>query len=134
MVGLLARISADQLVVLVLDDLQWADRASLQLLKHLVASELSSRVLVLATYRDSELAHAGALVETLGALRRHEGISRIELGGPDKTGVIALMEAASGQTLDDTGVDWPTPHRETDGNPLFVTEVLRHLNETGALF
>jgi class 3 adenylate cyclase len=134
-VGLVAHMAEDQLVVLVLDDLQWADRSSLRLLRHLVASELPSRLLVLATFRDSELAHASALVETLGALHRHEGVSRIELGGLDDTGVIALMEAASGQTLDVTGVGLAHAiYRETDGNPFFVTEVLRHLNETGALF
>ena len=58
-VSLLARMSEEQPVVFVLDDLQWADTGSLQLLRHLVASELQFRVLVVATYRDTELSHAG---------------------------------------------------------------------------
>ena len=55
MVGLLATVSEDQPVVLVLDDLQWADKGSLLLLRHLAAADQAMRVLVLGTYRDSEL-------------------------------------------------------------------------------
>jgi len=133
-VGLLTQISAEQLVVIVLDDLQWADRGSLQLLHHLVSVELPLRVLVLATYRDSELSHASALVEALGALRRQIGVSRIELSGLDDHGVVTLMEAASGQTLDEDEIGLAHAiYRETDGNPFFVIEVLRHLSETGAI-
>jgi class 3 adenylate cyclase/tetratricopeptide (TPR) repeat protein len=133
-VGLLTQISGEQPVVLVLDDLQWADRGSLQLLNHLVSFQLPMRVLVLATYRDSELSHASALVETLGSLRRQIGVSRIDLTGLDDTGVVTLMEAASGQTLEEDEVGLAHAiHRETDGNPFFVIEVLRHLTETGAI-
>ena len=52
-VGLLVMVSQQQPVVLVLDDLQWADRASLQLLRHLVAADQPMRLLVLGTYRDT---------------------------------------------------------------------------------
>jgi class 3 adenylate cyclase/tetratricopeptide (TPR) repeat protein len=133
-VGLLSQISSEQPVVLVLDDLQWADRGSLQLLNHVASFQLPMRVLVLATYRDSELSHASALVEALGSLRRQIGVSRIDLTGLDDSGVITLMEAASGQTLVDAEVSLAHAiHRETDGNPFFVIEVLRHLTETGAI-
>jgi class 3 adenylate cyclase len=53
-VGLLGAMSQEQPVVLVLDDLQWADKASLLLLRHLAAAEQSIRVLILGTYRDNE--------------------------------------------------------------------------------
>jgi class 3 adenylate cyclase/tetratricopeptide (TPR) repeat protein len=132
--GLLVMVSQHQPVVLVLDDLQWADRASLQLLRHVIAAEQPMRLLMLGTYRDSELSHAHALRETLGVLRRHSGVSRIELTGLDDIGVVALMEAAAGHTLDaaSTGLAHAV-YRETDGNPFFVSEVLRHLSETGAI-
>ena len=134
-VSLLARMSEEQPVVFVLDDLQWADTGSLQLLRHLVASELQFRVLVVATYRDTELSHASALVETLGALRRQHGVTRIELGGLNDDGVVSFIESASGQTLDDVGVGLAhSIYRETDGNPFFVGELLRHLAETGAIY
>ena len=93
------------------------------------------RVLVLGTYRDSELSHSHPLLDTLAALRRQSGVSRIELTGLDDSGVVSFMEAAAGQTLDDAGVGLAhAVYRETDGNPFFVSEVLRHLSETGAIY
>ena len=133
-VGLLATVSVDQPNVLVLDDLQWADRGSLLLLRHLAASDIPMRLLVVGTYRDSELANSNALVETLAALRRLAGVARVDLAGLDGAGVIALMEAAAGHRLDEDAVGLAHAiYRETDGNPFFVGEVLRNLTETGAI-
>ena len=133
-VGLLATMSVHQPVVLVLDDLQWADKGTLLLLRSLVAAEQAMRVLVLGTYRDSELSHSHPLLDTLAALRRQGGVSRIELTGLDDRGVVSFMEAAAGQTLDGAGVSLAhAVYRETDGNPFFVSELLRHLSETGAI-
>jgi DNA-binding SARP family transcriptional activator len=133
-VGLLSEAARSRPVVLVLDDLQWADKGSLLLLRHMAAAEPIRRMLILATYRDSELMHADALRDTLGALRRHSGVQRIELAGLDDGEVVTYFEAASGQTLDDDGVSLAhAVYRETDGNPFFVGEVLRHLIETGAI-
>ena len=133
-VGLLGSISQQQPVVLVLDDLQWADNASLLLLRHLVAAEHPVRLLVLGTFRDSELAQSPGLRETLGLLRRHRGFTRLELEGLDENGVQSLMEAAAGHALSEEGLGLAdTLFRETDGNPFFVTELLRHLSETGAI-
>ena len=122
-------------MVLVLDDVQWADRGSLLLLRYLAAAEQIPRVLILATYRDSELMHAEALRDALGALRRHSGVQRIELRGLNDNEVVSYFEAASGQSLDEKGLDLARAvYRETDGNPFFVGEVLRHLTERGAIY
>jgi class 3 adenylate cyclase/tetratricopeptide (TPR) repeat protein len=134
-VGLLGTMSQEQPVVLVLDDLQWADKGSLLLLRHLAAAEHAMRVLILGTYRDSELSQTHPLTDTLAALHRQRGVSRIELAGLDDSGVVALLEAAAGQSLDAAGVGLAhAVYRETDGNPFFVSEVLRHLSETGAIY
>jgi len=133
-VGLVSDLSQVQPVVIVLDDLQWADKGSLMLLRHLVASDVPMRLLVLGTYRDDELSTSHALVDTLAALRRLDGVSRIDLTGLDDTGVMALMESAAGHELDDEAVGLAHAiYRETDGNPFFVSEVLRNLVETGAI-
>jgi class 3 adenylate cyclase len=133
-VGLLTMASEHQPVVLVLDDLQWADKGSLLLLRHLASADPTMRVLILGTYRDSELSTADALVEALAALHRLDGFTRVDLAGLDDTGVVALMEAGAGHRLDDGAVDLAHAiHRETDGNPFFVSEVLRNLAETGAI-
>ena len=135
MVGLLAAASQHQPVVLVFDDLQWADKGSLLLLRHLASAAQSMRVLVLGTYRDSELSPTHPLTDALAALHRQRGISYIGLNGLDDTGVVSFLEAAAGQTLDDTAVRLAhTIFRETDGNPFFVGEVLRHLSEIGAIY
>ncbi len=134
-VGLLVEISRQTPVVLVLDDLHWADKASLALLRHLIAADAPMRVLVVGTYRDNELSHAHSLIDTFAALRRQTGVSWVELGGLDDTGVLAFLETASGHALDNAGVGLAhAVYRETDGNPFFVSEVLRHLAETGAIF
>jgi len=134
-VGLLAMVSQHQLVVLVFDDLQWADEGSLQLLRHLAASQLPMNVVVLGTYRNSELSKTHPLLDTLAALHRHGGINSINLSGLDETGVVALMEANAGYTLDDAGLSLAQAvFRETDGNPFFVSEVLRHLSEVGNIY
>jgi class 3 adenylate cyclase len=134
-VGLLSTMARDQLVIITLDDLQWADEGSLALLRHLAASEHVMRLLVLGIYRDSELAHTDALRDALGVLRRQDGVDRIDLSGLDDGGVISFMESAAGQALDDAGVGLAhAVYRETDGNPFFVSEVLRHLTETGAIY
>jgi class 3 adenylate cyclase/tetratricopeptide (TPR) repeat protein len=133
-VGLLTEVSHDDPVVLVLDDLQWADSGSLAMLRHLTASVHPMRVLVMGTFRDSELPQSPGLRETLGTLWRHQGVSRVPLTGLDGSGVLALMEDIAGHRLDETGLNLADAvYRETDGNPYFVTEVLRHLRDTGAI-
>ena len=123
-------------IVLVLDDLQWADRGSLQLLRHLAGSEQAKRVLIVGTYRDTELSSSGALVETLGGLRRlNMATSRIQLSGLDEDGVVSLMETLAGHALDPAALRLARAvSLETDGNPFFVVEVLRHLAETGVIY
>jgi class 3 adenylate cyclase len=134
-VGLLSQASEHHPIVLVLDDLQWADAGSLELLGHLIASDQPMAVLVLGTYRDTELSQSHPLLNTLAALQRQVKVTRLELTGLSNTAVVALMEAMAGYALDEAGVGLAQAvHRETDGNPFFVSEVLRHLWETGAIY
>jgi tetratricopeptide (TPR) repeat protein len=134
--GILEAASAETPVVLVLDDLHWADKPSLQLLRHLVAHSATQRLLIVGTYRDAELSSAHPLEQVLAAFHREPaGISIIGINGFDGAGVIAFMEAAAGHPLDEAGVSLAQHlSRETDGNPFFVSEMLRHLSESGAIF
>ena len=134
-VGLLGQVSAEHPLVLVLDDLQWADKPSLQLLRYVVANTAALRLLVVGTYRQSELSSHHPLTAALAALRRENGVSGIALSGLDDAGVLAFIEATAGHALDDDGVGLAHAlYRETDGNPFFVGELLRHLAETGAIY
>src|SRR5919108_978050 len=119
-VGLLADASAESPLVVLIDDLHWADAPTLALLKHVVAEAHGARLLVLATYRDSDLARGHELTDVLADLRREEGIERVALKGLDEGAVVALMETVAGHELDATGLS--LAHEitaETDGNPFF---------------
>jgi class 3 adenylate cyclase/tetratricopeptide (TPR) repeat protein len=135
-VGLLEGAARQCPIVVVLDDLHWADKPSLQLLRHLVANTSSARLLIFGTYRDAELSSSHPLNESLAGLHREPvGVSSINLKGLDDTGVIAFMELAAGHELDDAGVGLAHQlYRDTDGNPFFVAEVLRNLSESGEIF
>ncbi|MGH8983029.1 MAG: BTAD domain-containing putative transcriptional regulator [Acidimicrobiia bacterium] len=133
-VDLLERASLVAPVVLVLDDLHWADRPSLQLLRHVIGAEAPLHLLAVIAYRDTDVADDHPIVETLVALHREPGVERTSLAGLDVDALGTLLETAAGHTLDADGlVLRDTLAAETDGNPFFVTEVLRHLAETGAI-
>jgi DNA-binding SARP family transcriptional activator len=130
----LAAASAEAPLLVVLDDLQWATKPTLLLLRHVVRSAEAMRLLVVGTYRDSELVHDHPLIEVIGDLRRQGGAERLTLTGLDDTAVAAFVEQAAGRALDDEGLAFAHAiYAETEGNPFFVREVLRHLTETGAV-
>jgi class 3 adenylate cyclase len=123
-------------LVLVLDDLHWADRPTLLLLQHLAGRLAGSRLLVIGTYRDVELDRRHPLAESLAVMRRDPGFERVLLRGLSAENVLALIRAmAQGAPLSDQAAELATAiHRETEGNPFFVESVLRHLGESGAVY
>ena len=133
-VGLFGAASQFMPIVVILDDLHWADQASLQLLRHLAASVAPLRVLIIATTRDAGPGPSGPLMETLVALRREPAVTELRLDGLPGSDVRAYMQAAAGRVLDDDGIRLADAvYRETDGNPFFVGEVVRQLLETGVI-
>jgi hypothetical protein len=132
--GLLEGAGDDSPVVLLLDDLHWADGPTLALLKHVLGEARPSRLLLLGTYRDSDLSGTHPLTGVLADLRREEGVERLALRGLGHDDVVSLMEAAARHEMDETGIALAREiAAETDGNPFFVVEMLRHLLESGAL-
>lgn len=127
--GLITALAEEPVAVLI-DDLQWADGASLELLLHLARETRGHRVLLLGTYRDTERS------ERLEALRQElarEGLAGwLALGPLDLAGTAALVRT----TLDeDVGDDVVTAlQRQTEGNPFFSQEVLRNLVDQGAIY
>ena len=116
-------------LLLVIDDLHWADRSTLQLLRHIVRAQHEAPLLILGTYRELEVIPEHPLFELLADLRRDGLYERVSLEGLDRGGVGALMEAQAGTTAPTALVK--TVHATTEGNPFFVEEVVRHLIETG---
>ena len=116
-----------------IDDLHWADASTLALLLELASAE-SIRVLVIATYRDNELAPGAPLTEALAALHRHPDVDRLTLTGLDPFELADLVAALAGHelTIDATMQQLLNGLRdETNGNPFFALEILRYLASTG---
>ena len=120
-----------QPLVLVLDDLHWADQPSLLLLQF-VARELdNSRLLLMGTYRDVELNRQHPLAESLGELTRERLFQRVLLRGLSQQDVGRFIEVVTG-IVPPTGLTQAV-FTQTEGNPLFVTEVVRLLVQEGEL-
>ena len=124
------RIAAgDAPLVLVLDDLHWADTSSLLLLQFLAREIADARMLVVATYRDVEVSRGHPLADVLPRLRRERTVDRILLRGLGQDEVHTLLARLRGDEVPEefTG----TITRETAGNPFFIREILRHLLDEG---
>jgi DNA-binding CsgD family transcriptional regulator len=115
--------SSDAGLVVVLDDLQWSDRPSLGLLRHLSRHLREMALLVIATYRDVELAGDHPLVPLLPELVRERGAVRLKLTGLSAEEVGRCLLATCGPEID-AGLS-ATVHDCTAGNPFFVSELAR---------
>jgi predicted ATPase len=134
----LVELSRQQPVVLVLDDLHWAPKPVLLLLRHVLraagAEGAGARLLVLGTYRDTELGRDHALAGFMADVRRLPAVERLAMAGLSAVEVAELVSQAAGHELDDDGRRLAESlHAETEGNPFFVGEVLHLLIETGTL-
>ena len=132
--GFLRRLSADAPVALVLDDLHWATAPTLLLLRHLVRDPAPAPLLVIATYRDTDLDRSHPLADMLAGFRREPDVERVALGGLSESAVGEFVEATAGERLDTAGAELASAlHQQSEGNPFFVGQLLRHLVESGGL-
>jgi DNA-binding SARP family transcriptional activator/tetratricopeptide (TPR) repeat protein len=122
-VALLVDQARRQPVVLVLDDLQWADVASLELLAATVARLPDAAVLIAVTVRELEVGRRDAVVDTLADLSRRLGTRRLRLRGLSDTGTEALVAQTAGVVVDATTA--AAIHARAEGNPFFTTELAR---------
>ncbi len=121
----LERLAAVRHVVIVLDDLQWADSSTFDLLDHVIGTSAAARLLVVGAYRHDELDdQAFARLAGLSARADH-----IHLEGLTIEGVEKLLAGISGLQI--ARVQAAELHRRTGGHPLFVSELAR-LAELGA--
>jgi DNA-binding SARP family transcriptional activator len=109
-------------VLLVLDDLHWADDLSLLLVRHLLRADGAARLLLVATYRDTEPARSPLLADVVTGLARRPDVARLQLGPLRERDVAALL-ANAGRDSSRAG----RVQRATAGNPFFVGEMVRAL-------
>lgn len=126
-VGLLAAVSADAPVVLVLDDLHWAAKPTLLLLRHVLRFGEHGRVHIVGTYRSTDLDRSHPLAAMLADLNRDGSADRITLGGLGEDDVTAYV-AGAGYDDDELARALAAV---TGGNPFFLIEALRHVEESG---
>jgi DNA-binding SARP family transcriptional activator len=127
--GLFAAIAASAPSLLLLDDLHWADRPTMLLLRHLARVPEPGRIAILAAYRSGDAEREGPLADALAGLRHEQLADELRLGGLSLEQTGELVRAHMGKL--------PTRslaralHEQTEGNPLFVLHVIRQLDQAG---
>ena len=129
--ALLCEVAQREPVVLVLDDLHWADKGTVLLLKYLARYPREARLMVLGTYRDTDVGTDDPLVAMLTELGREHHLERHSLESLDPAAVAELVGVHAGSEA--SAELCQTVYEGTEGNAFFVVEVLRHLAESGAV-
>jgi tetratricopeptide (TPR) repeat protein len=127
----LGKAAVAQPLLIVLEDLHSADKGTLEMLGHVARNLAGKRFLLVGTYRDIEVDRTHPLSAALAELRRLPTFGRVLLRGLNADEVRRMLASITGQE-----VPWglaEAVHRQTEGNPLFVQEVVRYLAEEGVI-
>jgi predicted ATPase len=116
-------------VLLAIEDIQWADEGSMLMLRYLVRSARDIPLCIIVTCCETELQQGRWSAELLADLRREASATRVELAGLADDGIRCFVDEWMGQSAPANLIRFVT--ESTQGNPLFMTEMLRHLRETG---
>ena len=127
----LKNAAQNQPLMMVLDDLHWADRSSLLLLEFLARELGEARILLVGCYRDTDLSRQHILTETLAQLSREPVFRRQVLRGLSQDDLGEFINLTTGVQLPQNLNDTLFAH--TEGNPFFMTEIIRLLSESGEL-
>jgi DNA-binding SARP family transcriptional activator len=126
-----AALSVRAMVLLVLDDLHWADAGTALMMRHVARSCGQRRLLIAGAYRTTETAREDLLGDMLGAMQPETECTTIRLGALDAGAVGQLLAAEAGSPVSRSLITAIGAH--TGGNPFFAKEVIRHLAEERAL-
>ncbi|KKK04591.1 LuxR family transcriptional regulator [Micromonospora sp. HK10] len=118
---LFGRIAEERPLVLVIEDLHWADRSTRDLIGFLVRAARAARLLLVCTYRTDELHRGHPLRPFLAELDRARGVDRVELSRLDRDGTAAILADLIGAEPAPRAVD--DVHERTQGNPFFIEEL-----------
>lgn len=127
----LKALSEHHPLLLTLDDLQWADSGSVNLLFHLGRRLTGGRLLIVGAYRPGEVSSVHLLQSVANELQRRLGDIQVDLDRAERRGFVDELLDSEPNRLDDTFRE--TLYRHTGGNPLFTVELLRGLQERGEL-
>lgn len=127
----LITISSSSPIVLILDDLHWADRGTVAMLSHVAHFVGANPILLIGAYRDAEVNRSHPLSSALAGIGRMRNAETIALKGIHPAELSSLLEMISDQKVPDELVN--ALGEATEGNPLFIREVLLHLAEEGKI-
>jgi len=128
--GLLDDVATTRQIVVLLDDLQWADHTSLELLSFL-AGRLRRGVLVVGTMRQLEVGRNDAVTDALAAIARRSGSRRLQLRGLTPAATAEVLESATDNVVADSVA--ATIHARAEGNPFYAIELSRLVDEEGGI-
>jgi DNA-binding SARP family transcriptional activator/tetratricopeptide (TPR) repeat protein len=124
-------IASERFLLLVLDDLQWADMATMQLLGYLLTQRFNYRPLFLLLYRPDEVYESHPLRSLLNAQMRTEHAQEIRLKRLKESEVQQLLVQLGGHTISPSFTK--EIYKHTEGNPFFIGETIRALVEGGKI-
>ena len=125
---LLEALQEDRPLILTVDDVQWADDASAQVLHYLARHVADRRALVIYAYRDEDLGSNGQLARLVQSLRRETHVRRIALARLRPEDAQTLVTALGDARFGAPGLA-ERLYRETDGNPFFLMSILQSLGD-----
>jgi len=128
----LSRGSAEKPMVMLLDDLHWADESSLRLLDYIAARLGELPILMVGTYRDVEADIGKPFARSMSTLVRQRLVERIQVDPFDEASVAGVLSVLGG--ADPPAALVHAIHEATEGNVFFIEETFRHLEEEGRLF
>ncbi|MGH2942772.1 MAG: BTAD domain-containing putative transcriptional regulator, partial [Solirubrobacteraceae bacterium] len=127
-------ITRNQRALLIVDDLHWAARPTLLLLRYLLRRDRPLRLLILGSYRETELNASNPLSQLLADLRRDSRVERLSIGGLSEPEIASLLQVTLGESLDQPTSELAQQlNAQTAGNPFFIGAMLAHLCESGAI-
>ncbi len=135
----LVNASAVQPLLIILEDLHDADKGTLEMLTHIGRHLAGARLLIVGTYRDVEVDRTHPLSGFLAELRRISSFTRVALRGLTSNEVQRMLQnvvLSGAEGVVEQDIPWGLAeqvYRQTEGNPLFVQEVLRYLVEEGLI-
>ncbi len=116
-------------MLLLFEDVHWADAGSVLFLRHLIRSTRDAALCIVMTYRENEPDRSAFSEEVLHDFQREFAATRIRLHGLAAEHVRCFVDSWTDRAATPQLKEWMTA--STEGNPLFLTEILTHLAETG---
>ncbi len=119
--------SKKRVVILVLEDLQWADKSSLELLRYLARNIGKSRILLIGTYRGSDMVSDEEAADIMEDIHGFENVHLIRLRGMDRDSLAALLR---NEYEDVTDGEIDKVYEKSEGNPLLALSIMEHMRRT----